>query len=166
VRNPPPLKFEQIDPRCRADILRAARGEPSAWPADNYSTRGTYQERFNRGDKQMLLWAIVLDAEDRKPTPAWTIDSLKRALIEMAAGADWTDVFGRERAERGEKTGANRTSIRKRAEKMYAVWDFIQEQKSQGVGVSDDLFRAAGKASSVSASVAARYYARMKRYYK
>lgn len=79
-----PLRFEQIDLRCREDILRQARGDPSAWPGDNYSTHGTYQERFNRGDKQMMLWAIVLDAEDGKLTPAWAIDQLRRALIETA----------------------------------------------------------------------------------
>ena len=57
-----PMRFEQINSRCREDILCAARGEPSAWPADSYSTHGTYQERSDRGDKQMMLWAIVLAA--------------------------------------------------------------------------------------------------------
>lgn len=160
----PPLKFDQIDPRCRADILRAARGEPSAWPPDNYSTEGTYQERFGRGDKQMMLWAIVLDAEDDKPPPTWALDALKRALIEMAVGADWTDVFGRERAERGNKTGANRDSIRMRAEKMYRVWDFIERR------MAPRQFRKLRDAAAVefglSNSSAERYYRRMERFYK
>jgi hypothetical protein len=106
----PPLKYERIDPRCRTDILRCARGEPSAWPADNYSTHGTYQQRFDRGDQQMGLWAIVLAAIGGEQPPKWATDELEKAMIVMSAGADWTDVFGRERAERGNNTGANRDS--------------------------------------------------------
>jgi hypothetical protein len=109
-----PLKFEQVDPRCCADILRTARGEQSAWPGDQYfKLQGNYQERFEQGDKQMMLWAIVLEAEDGRRAPAWALKALKRAMIEMAVGADWKDVFGAERAERGNRTGANRDSCRR-----------------------------------------------------
>jgi hypothetical protein len=169
-RKRPPLKFEQIDRRCRVDILLAGRGEPSAWPADKYPTthggkRLSYQERFAHDDKQMMLWAIVLDVEDGKPTPKWAVDALKRALIEMAVGADWKDVFGLERAERG-RGGANRGALRARAEKMYAVWDFMQEQRARGVGTGTRLYQAATKSCGVSETIARRYHARMMRHYK
>jgi hypothetical protein len=159
-----PLRFEQIDLRCQEDILRQARGQPSAWPGDNYSTLDTYQERFDRGDKQMMLWAIVLDAEDRKPTPVWAIDKLRRALIEMAVGADWTDVFGRERAERGNNTGANRDSIQRRAVNMYRVWDFNEHQMAPRKfrKLRDDAAAKFG----ISPTLAERYYRRMQRFYK
>ena len=159
-----PLRYEQLDPRCREDILRQAGGEPSAWPGDNYSIHGTYQQRFHRGDKQMMLWAIVLDAEDCKPAPAWAIDKLRRALIEMAVGADWADVFGRERAERGIKTGANRNSIQRRAENMYRVWDFIKQRMAPRK--LRKLRDAAADKFGISPTLAERYYRRMKRFYK
>jgi len=160
------LKFEQIDPLCCADILRAARGEPSAWPADNYPTHAgdgrplDYRERFERGDHQMMLWAIVLS----ESPPKWAIDALKRALIEMAVGADWTDVFGRERAERGNKTGANRDSIRFRAEKMYHVWNYIEPQRAPGNLRA--LLDGAADEFDISRTVAERFYRRMERYHK
>jgi hypothetical protein len=160
----PPLKFEQIDSRCRADILRAARGEPSAWPADNYSTQGTHQERFDRGDKQMVLWAIVLAAIDGKQIPKWAAHALEKAMIIMSAGADWTDVFGRERAERGKNTGANRDSIRRRAENMYRVWDYIEQRKAPRKFRT--LRDAAADELGISRTLVERYYRRMERFYK
>ena len=163
-----PRKFDQIDPRCCADILLAARGEKSAWPADNYPTtdggrRLSYQERFERDDKQMPLWAIVLDAEDGKPTPKWAVDALKRALIEMAAGAYWADVFGPERAARGNNTGANQTSIQMRAEHQYRVWDFFPDPIPRGQKAI--LLDAAEKHFPFGRSVITRYHTRMKRFY-
>ena len=160
----PPLKYERIDPRCRADILRCARGEPSAWPADNYSTHGTYQQRFDRGDQQMGLWAIVLAAIGGEQPPKWATDELEKAMIVMSAGADWTDVFGRERAERGNNTGANRDSIRRRAENMYRVWDYIEQRKAPRK--FRKLRDAAADEFGISRTIVERYYRRMERFYK
>ena len=165
----PPLKFEEIDERCGGDMLLAARGEKSAWPADNYPTtdggrRLSYQERFKRDDKQMMLWAIVLDAEDGKPTPPWAIDSLKRAMIEMAAGASWANVFGRETAERGNNKGANPDSLQRRAEYQYRVWNFINERMTSGQK-KGRAYDAAADEFHISRTLVIRYYSRMKRYY-
>jgi hypothetical protein len=166
----PPLKFEEIDERCRADILLAARGENSAWPADNYPTthggrRLSYQERLvERDDKQMMLWAIVLAAEDGEETPPWAIDSLKRAMIEMAAGASWASVFGRETAERGNNKGANPDSLQRRAEYQYRVWDFINERMTPGQ--KGKLYDAAADEFHISRTLVVRYYSRMKRFYR
>jgi hypothetical protein len=164
----PPLKFDEIDERCRADILLAARGEKSAWPPDNYPTthggrRLSYQERFERGDKQMALWAIVLEAKDRKPTPEWAVDALKRALIEMAAGAYWADVFGHERAARGNNQGANQDSIQRRAEYQYRVWDFFPDPIPRGHKTK--LLDAAENKFPFGRSLITRYHTRMKRFY-
>jgi hypothetical protein len=164
----PPLKYEQIDPRCRADILRAARGEDSAWPPDNYPTKHDgqrlgYQERFERGDKQMMLWAIVLDAEDGKLSPRWAIEALKRAMIRMAVGASWADVLVRETAERGNKEGANVDSIQRRAEYQYCVWDFFPDPVPWGQ--KGKLLDAAEEKFPFGRSLITRYHTRMQRYY-
>ena len=56
------------EPLDRA-IVRAVRGEPSPWPLDRaHATKGTFEDRFNAGDKQILLWAIWDCAERRSPS--------------------------------------------------------------------------------------------------
>ena len=49
-------------------IVRAVRGEPSPWPLDRaHAPKGTFENRLNAGDKQILLWAIWDCAERAKP---------------------------------------------------------------------------------------------------
>jgi hypothetical protein len=111
-----------------------------------------------------MLWAIVFAAIDGKQTPKWATDELEKAMIVMSAGADWTDVFGRERAERGNNTGANRDSIQRRAENMYRVWDFIERRMAPRK--FRELRDAAAAQFGISRTLAERYYKRMKRFYK
>jgi hypothetical protein len=155
-----------IDPRLREAIFRAVKGEPSWWPIDrNYPQHGTQQERFDAGDRQMLLWAIVLAADEKRQIPRWATNALEAALLTISTtDKDWRDVFGGTRAKRGGGRGANSRSMMMRAKKMLAVWDLVHELKSQGWGIGDKMFAEIGQRLHISGSTANRYYSRMKRY--
>ena len=108
-------------------IFRAVRGEPSLWPVDpEHRVDGTYKERFERGDKQILLWAIEDHARNKKPIPEWAIEALKNALLRFAKGkCSWEDAFGRPVAR-----GWHRQKI-KNLSLMYDAWWRVRQKVTE-----------------------------------
>ena len=108
-----PTKRNELAERLlNEQIFRAIRGEPSLWPIDDRNPElgayGTYEERFRRGDKQILLWAIEHCACHGQLIPLWAAEELKSVLLRMAKGqCSWDDPFGRVRTR-----GVNRQRIR------------------------------------------------------
>jgi hypothetical protein len=113
---------EIVDQLLDEAIFRAVRGEPSLWPVDpDHRVDGTYKERFERGDKQILLWAIEDYARNNERIPEWAVEALKNALLRFAKGAClWEDAFGRPIAR-----GWHRQKI-KNLSLMYDAWWRVQ----------------------------------------
>jgi hypothetical protein len=105
-------------------IFRAVRGEPSLWPVDpEHRVDGSYKERYERGDKQILLWAIEDHARNNKQIPEWAVVALKNALLRFAKGkCSWEDAFGRPIAR-----GWHRQKI-KNLSLMYDAWWRVQQK--------------------------------------
>jgi hypothetical protein len=120
-------------------IFGAIRGEPSLWPIDDRNPKlrayGTYEARFRRGDKQILLWAIEHCARHGQLIPPWAAEELKSVLLRMAKGqCSWEDAFGRVRAR-----GVNRQRIQSLS-LMFDVWIRCQRKikERQGAGENKD----------------------------
>jgi hypothetical protein len=129
-------KLDLID----EEILRAVRGEDSAWGIDDkYPATGrTWQERFNegRGDKQALLWAIE-ECGSEKPVPHWAHAALRRCLLDGSRGEfkTWDGAFGKIMVKR-----KGRAEIRRLSEMAMRVGEYIEQQRSNGKAVDDSLF--------------------------
>ena len=123
-----PTKRNELAERLlNEQIFRAIRGEPSLWPIDDRNPElgayGTYEERFRRGDKQILLWAIEHCACHGQLIPLWAAEELKSVLLRMAKGqCSWDDAFGRVRAR-----GVNRQRI-ENLSLMFDVWIRCQQK--------------------------------------
>ena len=90
-----------VDSLLNSAIHRAVRGEPSPWPIDpEFPAKGSFEDRFRAGDKQVLLWAIHECAQRRQLLPKWVTDALHDALFRLATGEfSWDDAFGPLRAK-------------------------------------------------------------------
>ena len=123
-----PTNFDEMAERLlNEQIFRAIRGEPSLWPIDDRNPKlrayGTYEERFRRGDRQILLWAIEDSARHGQLIPPWAAEELKSVLLRMAKGQySWDDAFGRVRAR-----GVNRQRI-ENLSFIFDVWIRCQQK--------------------------------------
>jgi hypothetical protein len=156
-----------LDPRLRKAIIAAVRGEPSPWPIDkHHPENGTFQERFDAGDQQIMLWAIALAAENGERTPPWAADALMEKLLEVSIAAkDWDGVFDPPNSQRdGKATGANPDTIARRARYMFKCYDIVKERNENGEGLSDILFNRIGRELGISGSTVRNYYYDVKRW--
>ena len=128
-----------VDTLLNSAIHRAVRGEPSPWPIDRrFPAKGSFEDRFRAGDKQILLWAINDCAQSRQPLPKWLADALQDALIRLATGEfSWDDAFGPLRAKGWQRRQISGLSL------MYDIFVRVQqkvlEQRRKGENINHDL---------------------------
>ena len=113
-------------------ILRAGRGEKSPWPTDKkYPVKGrNHQERFRKGDKQALLWAIEECGQEGKVIPPWAADAFSDLMARACEGVEfetWDEVFGKIMASR---TG--RAQAQRRVKEWRRVGGRIAEIRATG----------------------------------
>jgi hypothetical protein len=113
------------DPRLEEMIDAAVMGDStSPWDIDpKYPPKGTLQDRFNAGEKQILLWAIKFSAREGKPVAEWAAKALADVLYEAATGKfdSWDEAFGRIFARK------KKTTMYKKAREMLAAYDRVIE---------------------------------------
>jgi hypothetical protein len=125
-------------------ISRAVKGESSPWPIDPdpaYKAEGSFEDRYNAGDKQILLWAIDDCAQRGEPVPEWAAEALSDILYRMATGefATWDDAFGKIFAN-GYRQGGMRTLSR-----MFDVWFRVKQLSGEGQPIGDGLYDRVGR---------------------
>jgi hypothetical protein len=65
-------------------IAESVQGKHDAWPLDDaYSAEGSFEERFNKGDNQIVLWEIYRCAKDSEPIPEWAAEAFCSLLIRV-----------------------------------------------------------------------------------
>jgi hypothetical protein len=100
------------DFKCEADyaIWRKVHGCPSPWLIDSeFKAQGTFKDRFDAGDKQILLWMLDDCARTGQPIPEWAAEALYKILYGMAKGNlkrnSWNEAFGKPYADRRQPGG-------------------------------------------------------------
>jgi len=150
-----------LDSRLRRAIIDAVRGKQSPWPIDEHHPRGgTFQQRFDRGDLQIMLWAIALAAENQEQIPKWATDALMEKLLQVSVAAkDWDGVFGPTRSPRdGKAPGANERKIAQRAAYMFRCYDIVEERSSKGESITGALFEDIAKLLGLNGTIVSDYY--------
>jgi hypothetical protein len=142
-------------------IDAAVMGDPtSPWDIDpKHPVIGTLQDRFNAGDKQILLWTLKFSARERKPAPEWATEALADVLYEAATGKfeSWDEGFGRIFARK------KRTTMYKKKREMLAAYNRVIElSKDNSIGYI--LFARIGEELAIGKNRVAEYYGRVKKY--
>ena len=117
-------------------------------PIDSeYPVEGSLEDRFNAGDKQILLWAIDDYAQSEKPIPQWAAKALNDIIYRAAEGefASWDDAFGRIFA--GMQKRRAQTLAR-----MLDVYYRVRELHAEGHAIDNALFERIGKELKLHAS--------------
>ena len=141
-------------------IYRAVRGEETPWLLDpEFKARGTFEDRFRDGDKQILLWEIDDCAQSGRPIPKWAAEALHGLLYGAVKGQakSWDDVFGRLYAKGTQ--GARRMSG---LSVMVDVWFRICELSREGRAIDHELFHTVHEEFKIAEVRVRDYYRRMR----
>jgi hypothetical protein len=118
------------DFKCEIDyaIWRKVHGKPSPWLLDSkFKKEGSFEDRFNSGDHQILLWELHDCARIGRCIPKWAADALYKILYQMAKGSlasnSWNGAFGRPYADRKQPGG-----MRTRAQMFDAYREVVKLQ--------------------------------------
>jgi hypothetical protein len=66
-------------------IEESVQGVHDAWPIDPaYPAEGTFEDRFNAGDKEIVLWEIYRCAKGGTSIPEWAAKAFCDSLIRIA----------------------------------------------------------------------------------
>jgi hypothetical protein len=145
-------------------IDRAVKSGEGPWEIDpRYPAEGDYEKRFDggKGDRQILLWAIMYSARDKELVPEWAAKSLEDIMYRMAEGQfeTWDDAFGKPRAE-----GVQQRKIQGDS-RMTEVWSLVQ-QRPKGTPIDDNLFADIGRKLGIGGKTKVKeLYNRAKEYY-
>lgn len=129
-------------------IWRAVCGKPSPWLVDSkFEAKGTFEQRFLKGDLQILLWEINCCAQQKRLIPKWAADALYNIIFGMAKGGvrSWNDAFGKPYADQTQRRG-----MATRAQMFDAYREVIKLQaESKGNKKrkmsSQDIYQEAGQ---------------------
>jgi hypothetical protein len=145
-------------------IFRKVKGEPSPFPIDEaFPAHGSFESRYekSKGDKQILLWAILDCAKNSQLIPPWAVEALKHIMLRgVARGqfASWEEAFGPIRV-------LQQRTIRG-FQHMVAVWIRIRELHDQeGRPIDDLLFEDVSKEfDAIGIGKVKDYHGRMQRF--
>jgi hypothetical protein len=127
--------FEVIE-----DSVESGRGGWDLDPNPKYKAEGTFEDRFKRGDKQIVLWEISRCIKNSTSIPPWAGAAFREALKNVVTCEEtWDQAFGKVPA-----SGRYRKSIRTAA-KSIEVCKRIEELHGQGSKIDNDLFNYVGK---------------------
>src|SRR5262245_2621144 len=153
------------DPRLEEMIDAAVLGDPtSPWDIDpKHPPDGSLQDRFDAGDEQILLWAIMFPAREEKPVPEWAAKALANVLYEAATGKfdSWDEAFGRIFGRKKQAT------MEKKARQMLAAYDRVVELNRENPKenpIGHLLYEDVGAELGIGRNRVAEYYGRVKKY--
>jgi hypothetical protein len=139
-------RFEIIE-----ESVETGRGGWDIDPA--HPARGSYEDRFRAGDKQIVLWEISRCIKNKTRIPEWAGSAFRVALERVATcESTWEQAFGKVPAE-----GRYRNSILTLA-KSVKVCERIEELqrneelKGRRLKMNDHLFKQVGKDTGVGSS--------------
>ncbi len=115
-------------------IEEAVQGKHTAWDLDPaYKAEGSFEERFNKGDNQIVLWEIHRCAKGRRPIPEWAAEAFCSLLIRVAqCELSWEEAFGKVPAGR-----RKREPIQDLSKNLLKVGHAVEEY----VGPKDETMR-------------------------
>jgi hypothetical protein len=120
------------------ESVEAGRGGWDLDPA--HPAKGSYEDRFRRGDKQIVLWEISRCIKNDTPIPKWAGIAFRRALERVVTcESTWDQAFGKVPAG-----GRYKKSILTAA-KSVKVCERIEDHKRAGRKIDNDLFNEVGK---------------------
>jgi hypothetical protein len=155
------------DPRLEEMIDAAVLGDTtSPWDIDpKYSAVGSLQDRFEKGDNQLLLWAIHFSARKGEPVPEWAAKALAEVMYGAATGEfeSWDEPFGRIFAKK------KRATMYHKARQMIAAYDRVIElnrENPKDHPKGNELFSRVGADLRIGRNTVSKYYARVRDYVK
>jgi hypothetical protein len=129
-------------------IRRSVMGESELWPIDpHFPAVGSFEDRFNAGDKQILLWAIDDYAQRGEPVPQWAAKELNNIIYSAAQGkyTSWNDAFGKIFAGIQRRRAQTLT-------RMLDVYNRVRELNAKGHPIDNRLFERVGQELKLPAS--------------
>jgi hypothetical protein len=157
-RAPDPLE-EMIDAAVLGD-------KTSPWDIDpKHPPVGNFQDRFNAGDQQILLWEIHFSAREGEKVPEWAAKALAKIMYEAATGKfdSWDEAFGRIFARK------KRATMYKKAREMIAAYNRVIElnrENRKDNPIGNKLYEQVGEELCIGRNRVAEYYARVRNYVK
>jgi len=146
-------------------IFRAVKGEASnPWPLDPaFEPKGSFKERFEARDKQILLWTIWDYARRGRPTPKWAAAALNEIMFSAVKGklTTWDDAFGKIFPNR-----RHRRAIHDLAKYLIPVWKRVRELKREGHNINDELFYEVSREFRIGEPRVKKYYGLLQRYHR
>jgi hypothetical protein len=155
----PDLLEEMIDAAVLGD-------KTSPWDIDpKHPPVGNFQDRFNAGDQQILLWEIHFSAREGEKVPGWAAKALAKIMYEAAAGKfdSWDEAFGRIFARK------KRATMYKKAREMIAAYNRVIElnrENRKDNPIGNKLYEQVGEELRIGRNRVAEYYARVRNYVK
>ena len=127
----PPKSIEQI-------IEESVQGKHTAWPLDDtYKAEGSFEERFNKGDNQIVLWEIYRCAKSGEPIPDWAAKAFCGLLIRVVqCELSWEQAFGKVPAGR-----RKRRPIQELSENLLRVGQAEEEYVGKGAEEKRDKLK-------------------------
>ena len=155
----PGLLEEMIDAAVLGD-------KTSPWDIDpKHPPVGNFQDRFNAGDQQILLWEIHFSAREGQKVPEWAAKALAKIMYEAAVGKfdSWDEAFGRIFAKK------KRATMYQKARQMINAYNWVielnrEDPKANPIG--NILFAQVGEELSIGKNTVSKYYARVRDYVK
>ena len=155
----PGLLEEMIDAAVLGD-------KTSPWDIDpKHPPVGNFQDRFNAGDQQILLWEIHFSARGGQKVPEWAAKALAKIMYEAVVGKfdSWDEAFGRIFAKK------KRATMYQKARQMINAYNRVielnrEDPKANPIG--NILFDRVGDELHIGKNTVSKYYARVRDYVK
>jgi hypothetical protein len=132
------------------DIIRCSvMGQSKLWPIDGkFPSEGSLEERFNRDDKQILLWALAECARTGEPIPEWAGRALNNVIYAAVRGdlASWDEAFGKIFVD-------HRQGRAQSLALMLKVWARIYQRHHAGESKLEELFQSVGEEFGIGATL-------------
>jgi hypothetical protein len=105
-------------------IEESVKGKHEAWPLDPaYKAEGSYKDRYQDGDNQIVLWEIYRCAQEGSVIPDWAAKAFADLFLKVVTcELRWDQAFGKVPAD-----GYYRTSILGLAKNLYKVGSAVHE---------------------------------------
>jgi hypothetical protein len=105
-------------------IEESVQGEHDAWPLDPaYKAEGSYEERYQDGDNQIVLWEIYRCAKEGSAIPDWAAEASADLFLKVVkCELSWDQAFGKVPAD-----GFYRPSILGLAKNLLKVGSAVHE---------------------------------------
>jgi hypothetical protein len=150
--------MDALEVAMRDIIRRSVMGTSTLWPIDHkFPPIGSLLERFEKGDRQILLWAIEDCARQKLPVPDWAAKELNDIIYRAVTGdlASWDEAFGKLFVDH-RRTRAQSLAL------MLKVWARIQQRNQAGESKLEDLFVSVGEEFGIGATLVKELYGKVR----